>query len=73
MFQIKHNHCEGWYQALYMESNGTVRKSAKFDSQKKAIEAIYYFREHNMFRSEREEEPEETINICEQCGQPYPQ
>ena len=67
-FAIKHNKCEGWFQAIAVDpKTKQERFSARFSSRSDAMGA--------MFKSELEENPieEKEIKICEACGQEIPE
>ena len=65
-FLIKHNHCEGNYQAIAVESDGTEKFSEEFEQQSEAMGAIQYFQAHGRFEREREKMSEEQTQEQDQ-------
>lgn len=74
-FSFIHNHCQGWYQALAfnddgspaLDDDGQQRKSAVFTEKKDVLAAIRHCYQTGRFPIEEEKVP---VEVCSACGQP---
>ena len=69
-YQLRNNHCEGWWQGVFRNPSGSDSESAKFSTQEEAVQAV---RHHHSTGLWPREVVEKDIMICERCGQPLPE